>query len=205
MFKDLFDLSQTAQAALFKKVKYPWEILPLLKDYLGDRKVIGHGTVVEPGAVIKGPAIIGRNCVIRSGAYLRANVILGDNVVVGQSCELKNCLVFNDAQIPHLNYVGDSIIGYHVHLGAGVVLSNVKTPPSEISVKMEGREIKTGLRKFGALIGDQTEIGCNSVINPGSVIGRNCSLYALTNWRGYLPADSLVKIRQQQEIVEKKG
>jgi len=203
--------------AIFEGASHAWQVLPRLKDYLettlepgcnasvsplatiGDCVFLGKGTVVESGACIEGPAIIGCNCQIRHGAYIRANVIIGNGCVIGNSSELKNCLLFNDCQVPHFNYVGDSILGYHAHLSAGVILSNLKSIPGNVMV--EG--LDTGLRKFGALIGDRAELGCNSVLNPGSIIGRDSVLYPGTSWRGVLAANHIVKNRAQQEVVER--
>ena len=224
MFKaaDLFDLSQTSHTALFVGDGHAWEALPLIKDYLaeslqsvshasvsskaiiGENVSIGKGTIVAAGACIEGPAIIGRNCQIRHNAYIRAQVIVGDNCVVGNACELKNAMLFNDCQVPHFNYVGDSILGHHAHLGAGVVLSNFKSLPGNVTVQHGDDKIDTGLRKFGALIGDHTEIGCNSVLNPGSIIGRGSVIYPNINWRGVLAAGHIVKNAAQQEVIAKR-
>lgn len=221
MFKpaDLFDLSQTEHAELFTGCTHAWEALTKIKAYLaahlkpelknhcegdayiGDDVFIGEGTVVEDGVMIKGPAIIGRNCQIRHNAYLREDVIIGDNCVVGNSCELKNSLLFNGAQVPHFNYVGDSILGHKAHLGAGVVLSNVKTVKGNIFMMIEGRPHDTGLRKFGALIGDHAEIGCNAVLNPGSVIGRNSIVYPNVCWRDVLPDNMIAKNKSPVDVV----
>jgi UDP-N-acetylglucosamine diphosphorylase / glucose-1-phosphate thymidylyltransferase / UDP-N-acetylgalactosamine diphosphorylase / glucosamine-1-phosphate N-acetyltransferase / galactosamine-1-phosphate N-acetyltransferase len=224
MFKpaELFDLSQTEHAELFGGCEYAWEALKKIKAYLqahlhpglhnqcqgvafiGKMVFIGEGTVVEDGAMIKGPAIIGRNCEIRHNAYIRENVIVGDNCVVGNSCELKNALLFNKATVPHFNYVGDSILGYKAHTGAGVILSNVKALPGDVTVEVNGKRLDTGLRKFGALIGDNAEVGCNSVLNPGSVIGRGSMIYPSTNWRGVLPPNSIVKNKGAQEVIARR-
>jgi NDP-sugar pyrophosphorylase family protein len=221
MFKpsDLFDLSQTEHAAVFEGCEYAWQALKKIADYIaanlkpslhnrcegvafiGEKVFIGEGTVVEDGAMIKGPAIIGRNCQIRHNAYIREHVLVGDGCVVGNSCELKNALLFNNCQVPHFNYVGDSILGHKAHLGAGVVLSNFKSLPGNITVEMDGKPFDTGLRKFGALIGDGADIGCNSVLNPGSIIGRGSIIYPGVNWRGILPANMIVKNRAQIEVV----
>lgn len=208
---DLLDLSQTEHAALFEGCEYAWQALGRLKDYLaaqikpalhnqcdgvayiGAQVYIGEGTLVEDGAMIKGPAIIGRNCQIRHNAYIRENVIVGDDCVVGNACELKNSVLFNKCQVPHFNYVGDSILGFKAHLGAGVILSNVKIVAGNVMVVIEGGQLDSGLRKFGALIGDYAEVGCNSVLNPGSIIGRQSLIYPCTNWRGVLAANSIVK------------
>ena len=220
---DLFDLSQTEHAAIFDGCTHAWEALARLKDYLqtrlkpglhnrcegdawiGDLVFIGEGTVVEDGAMIKGPAIIGRHCQIRHNAYIRENVIIGDHCVIGNSCEFKNALLFNHCQVPHFNYVGDSILGHQAHLGAGVILSNFKSLPGNVSVQHDGKKIDTGLRKFGALLGDRADIGCNSVLNPGSIIGRGSILYPCTNWRGVLPPGSIAKNKAAVEIVPRRN
>ncbi len=224
MFKvaDFFDLSQTAHAALFVSDGPAWEALPHIKDYLaetlkpailataspqaivGENVSIGEGTIVAAGACIEGPAIIGRHCQIRHNAYIRAQVIVGDNCVVGNACELKNALLFNDCQAPHFSYVGDSILGHHAHLGAGVVLSNFKSLPGNVTVQHGDDKIDTELRKFGALIGDHTEIGCNSVLNPGSIIGRGSVIYPNINWRGVLAVGHIVKNTAPQEVIAKR-
>jgi UDP-N-acetylglucosamine diphosphorylase / glucose-1-phosphate thymidylyltransferase / UDP-N-acetylgalactosamine diphosphorylase / glucosamine-1-phosphate N-acetyltransferase / galactosamine-1-phosphate N-acetyltransferase len=218
---DLFDLSQTAHATLFEGCEHAWDALKRIHDYLstharsdlrnrcdgrawiGEQVSIGEGTVVEDGAMIKGPAMIGRHCQIRHNAYLREDVIVGDNCVIGNSCELKNVLVFNQCQVPHFNYVGDSILGHRAHLGAGVILSNVKVIKGNVTVEFDGRRIDTGLRKFGALLGDHTDIGCNSVLNPGSIIGRGSLIYPCTNWRGVLPSNRIAKNRAAIEVHER--
>ncbi len=168
---------------------------------IGDAVFIGEGTVIEDGAMIKGPAIIGRNCEIRHNAYIREDVIIGDKCVIGNSCEFKHSILFNEAKVPHFSYVGDSIFGHLAHLGAGVKISNVKLMPGNVMVEIEGQPFDTGLRKFGALLGDHTDIGCNSVLNPGSIIGRGSVIYPNTNWRGILPANMIVKNKAAQEIV----
>jgi len=170
--------------------------------WIGDDVFIGKGTRIDDGVLIKGPAIIGENCEIRHGAYIRENAIIGDNCVIGNSCEIKHSLLFNGCQVPHFNYVGDSILGHKAHLGAGVVLSNLKVVSGNVILKHDGQAIDTGLRKFGAIIGDHVDIGCNSVLNPGSVIGRNTTMYPCTNWRGIVDADRIVKNKASIEIVE---
>ena len=224
MFKpaDLFDLSQTEHAAIFEGCEHAWQALkkigPYLKEhlrprlgnrcdgiaYIGEQVSIGEGTVVEDGAMIKGPAIIGRNCEIRHNAYIREQVIIGDNCTVGNSCEIKNSLMFNHSVAPHFNYIGDSIIGYKAHLGAGVKISNLKVVSGNVMVEMDGKMFDTGLRKFGALLGDHTDIGCNAVLNPGSIIGRGSAIYPNTNWRGVLGANMLVKNKALQEVVARR-
>lgn len=224
MFKpaDLFDLSQTRHAGVFEGCENAWDALKALKEYIsahlrpalhnrcegkafiGDAVFIGEGTVVEDGAMIKGPAIIGKNCQIRHGAYIREQVLIGDNCVVGNSSEIKHAILFNGSQAPHFNYVGDSILGHKAHLGAGVKISNVKLVPGNVFVEMDGVPFDTGLRKFGALLGDFAEIGCNSVLNPGSIIGRHSILYPNTNWRSILPENMIVKNKAAQEIVPRR-
>jgi NDP-sugar pyrophosphorylase family protein len=224
MFKpaDLFDLGQTTHAALFDGCEYAWDALKQLKAYInshvkprgrpydrahvhiGEDVFIGEGTVIEDGAAIKGPAIIGRNCEIRHNAYIREHVVIGDNCVVGNATEIKHSILFNHAVAPHFNYVGDSILGHKAHLGAGVVLSNVKSLPGNVTIEMDGKPFDTGLRKFGAMLADGAEIGCNSVLNPGSIIGRGSVIYPLTNWRGILPANMIVKNKAAQEIIVKR-
>jgi NDP-sugar pyrophosphorylase family protein len=208
---DYLDLNQTDHAAIFHHVTQAWEVLPKLAAYLeeqlvpanfgrmigdpmiGEEVYIGRDTVVEPGAYIKGPAWIGPNCQIRHGAYLRENVIIGAGSVIGNSCEVKNSILFNHCQVPHFNYVGDSILGAKVHLAAGVIVSNLKLNGDFITLRLEHGIVATGLRKFGALIGDGVEVGCNAVINPGSVLGRNSLIYPGVAWRGILPKNSIAK------------
>jgi len=217
---DLFDLSQTDHAAIFEGTTFAWEALKNIQDYLvkaprqhptkrfpgasiGEGVVIGEGTVVEPGVLIKGPAIIGKNCQIRHNAYLRENVIVGDNCVVGNSSELKNALLFNGAQVPHFNYIGDSILGHKAHLGAGVKISNIKLVAGNISIEMDGKPVDTGLRKFGALLGDGAEVGCNAVLNPGTILGRGAIVYPNVFWRGVLAARQIAKNKAEIEVVAK--
>lgn len=150
--------------------------------------------------MIVGPAIIGRNCRIRHNAYIRENVLVGDGCTVGNACEVKNALLFNGAEVPHFNYVGDSVLGHRAHLGAGAAISNLKLSRDNVWVEMDGRCIDTGLRKFGALIGDGAEVGCNAVLNPGSVIGRGALVYPGISWRGILPANMIAKARAPQEV-----
>ncbi len=221
-FNELFNFNHTDHAEIFDEAQDPWDVLPLIAHYLeyklkpkkegeistgafvDDSVSIGKGTVVETGAVIHGPTIIGKHCIIRTGAYIRGNAIIGDNVTIGNSTEIKNALIFNEAILPHFNYVGDSILGNKVHLGSSVVLSNIKTPPSEILVTTLEKTYQTGLEKFGAIIGDKAEIGANAVLNPGTIIGKNSVIYPLALIRGVIQSDSIVKVRQQHEIVTKK-
>jgi len=212
--EDYFDLVHTEHATLFEKVENVWEALSGIGTYLrlnlqsgiegklignpliGKKTRVGRGTLVENGAVIKGPAWIGEHCQIRHGCYIRENVIVGNGVILGNSCELKNCLVFDGVRLPHFNYVGDSILGYRAHLGAGVILANVKLSSDEIWVVGPHGKTATGLRKFGAILGDYVKVGCNSVLNPGSLVGRHAVLYPGCQWHGVLPAHSIVKLRQ---------
>ena len=215
---EFLDLQHTAHSKLFEGQSFVWDALKQISSYLQFRLkpgvlgdlvgkpfisgsvFVGAGSIVEQGAVLKGPAWIGERCHIRSGCYVRENVVVGNGVVMGNSCEFKNCILFDEAQVPHFNYVGDSILGYRAHLGAGVILSNVKLDHSDIEVRGPEGNVATGLRKFGAIVGDRTEIGCNAVINPGAVIGRDCIIYPGANLKGVIPAASIVKVRQQIQI-----
>jgi UDP-N-acetylglucosamine diphosphorylase / glucose-1-phosphate thymidylyltransferase / UDP-N-acetylgalactosamine diphosphorylase / glucosamine-1-phosphate N-acetyltransferase / galactosamine-1-phosphate N-acetyltransferase len=216
---ELFDLSESAHAVIFEGCEFGWEALKKISAYttahvraelqnscegvayIGKNVSIGEGTVVEDGVMIKGPAIIGRNCQIRHNAYIRENVIVGDGCVVGNSTEIKNSILFNQAVAPHFNYIGDSILGHKTHLGAGVILSNFKSLPGNITVELNGKPFDTGLRKFGALLGDGAEVGCNAVLNPGSIIGRGALIYPGVNWRGILPGNMIVKNKAAVEVV----
>ena len=223
MFKaeDLFDLTQTEHDVLFDGCEFAWEALKKIGPYLdkvpkqnppprfpgasiGERVLIGAGTIVEPGALIQGPCIIGKNCQIRHNAYIRENVLIGDGCVVGNASELKNALLFNGAQVPHYNYVGDSILGHKAHLGAGVKISNLKLFPGNVEVEIDGVPRDTGLRKFGALLGDGAEAGCNAVLNPGSILGRGAVVYPNVFWRGILPANMIAKNKSEIEVVVKR-
>jgi len=216
------DLDHTDHRVIFDNVEHVWQILekiaPYLqfrlkpamlgtligKPFLGPDVFVGEGTVIEPGAMIKGPAWIGEGCQIRNGAYIRENVIIGNHVVAGNSCEFKNCLIFDKAEVAHFNYVGDSILGYKSHLGAGVILSNVRLDRREVMVSLPDAAIPTGLKKFGAIVGDHAEIGCNSVISPGSIIGRGALIYPGVSWRGILPEKQIVRLRQQLDILPRR-
>src|SRR4029077_11857061 len=220
--EDFLDLNHTEHRMLFENAVQVWDGLEQITSYLQFRVkpaiqgrmigkpfvsaavFVGKSTVIEQGAMIKGPAWIGEGCEIRNGCYIRENVIIGSGCVMGNSCEFKNSILFDEAQVPHFNYVGDSIIGYRAHLGAGVILSNVKLDHGEIAVVAEDGNIATGLTKFGAIVGDRTEIGCNAVINPGSVLGRDCIIYPGTNFRGVLPHGSIVKVRQEQQVLTRR-
>jgi UDP-N-acetylglucosamine diphosphorylase / glucose-1-phosphate thymidylyltransferase / UDP-N-acetylgalactosamine diphosphorylase / glucosamine-1-phosphate N-acetyltransferase / galactosamine-1-phosphate N-acetyltransferase len=220
---DLFDFAQTDHAAVFEGATYAWDALKRLPDYIesavrpgvgvpppsprifiGPKVQIGEGAVIEDGAFIKGPAIIGRRAHIRHNAYIREFVIVGDDCVVGNSTEVKNALLFNGVQVPHFNYVGDSILGHKAHLGAGVILSNVRLDHGNIWIDVDGTPTDTGLRKFGAMVGDGAEIGCNAVINPGSILGRNSMVYPGLCWRGVLPANMIAKNPVEPAVVPRR-
>ena len=212
----LLNIEELDTRAIFEGVKYPWEALTKIKNFIFEyaknlpddfQRIeefvwVGKGTTIEKSVLIKGPAIIGYNCEIRHSAYIRENVIIGNDVVVGNSTEIKNSILFNKVQVPHYNYVGDSILGYKSHLGAGVITSNLKSDGTLVKVKYGTDYIETGLRKFGAIVGDLSEIGCNSVLNPGTIIGKDSIVYPLISVRGYIPENSILK--NNGEIVERK-
>jgi NDP-sugar pyrophosphorylase family protein len=219
---DYLDLDRTDHRVIFDNVDHVWRALEKIAPYLqfrlkpamlgtlvgkphiGQDVFVGQGTVIEPGAMIKGPAWIGEGCQIRNGAYIRENVIIGNNVVAGNSCEFKNCLIFDNAEVAHFNYVGDSILGHKAHLGAGVILSNVRLDRREVKVSLPDSALPTGLKKFGAIVGDHAELGCNSVISPGSLIGRGALIYPGVCWRGVLPEKRIARLRQQLDIVPRR-
>ncbi|NMA25188.1 MAG: UDP-N-acetylglucosamine pyrophosphorylase [Clostridiales bacterium] len=205
---DLFSLSETIAADIFSGCDYPWEVLPKIKQFimaLGatlppdayDRPAedvwIARSAIVYSSAHIQGPCIIDQYAEIRHCAFIRGSAIVGARAVVGNSTELKNVILFNDVQVPHYNYVGDSVLGYKAHMGAGSITSNVKSDRSLVTVRFNGEKLETGLKKFGAMLGDYVEIGCNSVLNPGTIIGRNSTIYPLSPVRGYIPPDSILK------------
>lgn len=204
---DLFDLSHTRAGKMLAGVAYPWEALdrigetvltigakldPEAYDHPQDDIWIAKSAVVYKTATIIGPCIIGENTEVRPGAFLRGNILVGDGAVVGNSTELKNCILFDGVQVPHYNYVGDSILGYMAHMGAGAITSNVKGDKQNVVVHGE-RDYETGRMKFGAMLGDYAEIGCGSVLNPGTVIGRDTQVYPLSSVRGVIPARHIVK------------
>lgn len=212
----LYNLDETIAKNIFIGCTYPWEVLPKIKNYIielgnslssedydkiGENVWIAKTAKVAPTAFIAGPTIIGNNTEIRHCAFIRGNAIVGDNCVVGNSTELKNVILFNNVQVPHYNYVGDSILGFHSHMGAGSITSNVKSDKQLVIVKNGDSKIETGLKKFGAMIGDNVEIGCGSVLNPGSIIGKNSNIYPLSSVRGVIPSNSIYK--KQGEIVNK--
>lgn len=215
--KNLYNLEETIAKPLLENLEYPWEALPKIKDFIielgknlnkeiyeekEENVWIAKSATIAPTAYIKGPVIIGENAEIRHCAFIRGNAIVGNGAVVGNSTELKNVILFNKVQVPHYNYVGDSILGYKSHMGAGSITSNVKSDKKLVIVKNGDKFIETGLKKFGAMIGDEVEVGCGSVLNPGSVIGRYTNIYPLSSVRGVVPARSIYK--KQNEIIEKK-
>lgn len=213
--KSYFDLDNYQHRALFEDCRFPWEALANISRYcenfLHNHKnttleaysgaifvdpesiFIGAGTVIEPGAYIKGPCIIGKNCTVRFGAYVRQNVITGDGCVIGNSTELKNVILLNGAHLAHHTYGGDSIFGNRCNLGAGTKCANLKLDGTEIYVYHEGKKYQTGLRKFGAIIGDDGQLGCNSVTNPGSLLGKKSYLFPCTNFGGISPQESIIR------------
>ena len=207
---NLYNLDETIARDLFEGATYPWEVLPKINAFIlqlgstlseeeyekiGEDVWIARSATVAPTAYIHGPAIIGKNAEVRHCAFIRGNAIVGEGAVAGNSTELKNVVLFNKVQVPHYNYVGDSILGYKAHMGAGSITSNVKSDKKLVVVK-DGRErIETGLKKFGAMLGDEVEVGCGSVLNPGTVVGRHSSIYPLSSVREVVPADSIYKKR----------
>lgn len=215
--KDLYDLSHTQASELLEGCEYPWQALPQIKDFVkkliaklpeeeydapAEDVRIAKSAKVAPSVTIIGPAIIGADTEVRTGAYIRGSVIVGRGCVVGNSCELKNAILFDGVQVPHFNYVGDSILGYRSHTGAGAITSNVKSDKTPVKIRTEDGCIDTGLKKVGAMIGDFVEVGCNSVLNPGTIIGKNTNIYPLSSVRGTVPPDSIFKSAEQ--IVKKK-
>lgn len=213
---NLYSLDQSIARKLLESAVYPWEVLPKIKEFIielgnqlnkdeyeqkGENVWIAKTANVAPTAYINGPAIIGKDAEIRHCAFIRGNAIIGEGAVVGNSTELKNVILFNKVQVPHYNYVGDSILGYKSHMGAGSITSNVKSDKKLVIVKNGDAKIETGLKKFGAMIGDNVEVGCGSILNPGSVIGKNTNIYPLSSVRGVIKENSIYK--NQNEIVEK--
>ncbi len=215
--KELYDLAETAAKPLLESVTYPWEALPKIKDFIielgnsldpeeyekrGENIWIHKSATVFDSAYIAGPCIIGKDTEVRQCAFIRGSALVGDNCVVGNSTELKNVIIFNNVQVPHYNYVGDSILGFHSHMGAGSITSNVKSDKTLVHVKGADFDIATGMKKFGAMLGDYVEVGCNSVLNPGTVIGSHSNIYPLSRVRGYVPSNSIYK--DQNDIVTKR-
>ncbi len=214
--ENLFTLSETIAADIFEGCTYPWEVLPKIGAFIvrlgntldpeeyekrAEDVWVAKSATVFPSAYIKGPAIIGKNAEVRHCAFIRGNAIVGEGAVVGNSTELKNVILFNGVQVPHYNYVGDSILGYKAHMGAGSITSNVKSDKMLVVVKDGQERIETGLKKFGAMIGDCVEVGCGSILNPGSVIGPHSNIYPLSSVREVVPAHSIYKKRG--EVAEK--
>lgn len=213
---ELLDLSHTVSAELFRDCEYPWEVLPKIKDFIieygktlspdefyspSKNVYIARTAKIAPTASITGPCIIGHDTEVRQCAFIRGSALIGSGAVIGNSTELKNCIIFDSVQVPHYNYVGDSVLGYRSHMGAGAVTSNVKADHGNISVNINGEKLETGLRKFGAILGDYAEIGCGAVLNPGSVIGKNSNVYPLCSVRGYVPPSHIYK--SHENIIEK--
>ena len=214
----LYDLGETIAAELFAGLTYPWEALPKISDFIkklgptldpevyeqrGENIWVAKSATVAPTAFLNGPLIIDEDAEIRHCAFIRGNAIVGKGSVVGNSTELKNVVIFNSVQVPHYNYVGDSILGYKAHMGAGSITSNVKSDKKLVVVKDDkGNRIETGLKKFGAMIGDNVEVGCGSILNPGTVVGPDSNIYPLSSVREVIPAHSIYKKRG--EVAEKR-
>ncbi len=214
--KEMFDLNETIAAELFEEATYPWEVLPKIHDFIlmlgetldlekfekrGEDIWIAKSAKVAPTACLNGPLIVDEDAEIRHCAFVRGNAVVGKGAVVGNSTELKNVILFNKVQVPHYNYVGDSILGFKSHMGAGSITSNVKSDKTLVVVKGKDITNETGLKKMGAMLGDNVEVGCNSVLNPGTVIGKNSSIYPTSCVRGVVPANSIYKA--QDNIVSK--
>ena len=214
--KENYSLDQTIAKDIFNGVTYPWEVLPKISNFIpelgatlseheyekrGENVWVAKSAKVAPTAFINGPAIIGKDAEVRHCAFIRGNAIVGEGAVVGNSTELKNVILFNKVQVPHYNYVGDSVLGYKSHMGAGSITSNVKSDKKLVVVKAGEEKIETGMKKFGAMLGDEVEVGCGSVLNPGTVVGNHSNIYPLSSVRGFVPANSIYK--KQGEVVKK--
>lgn len=214
--KENYSLDQTIAKDIFNGVTYPWEVLPKISNFIlklgatlsedeyekrGENVWVAKSAKVAPTAFINGPAIIGKDAEVRHCAFIRGNAIVGEGAVVGNSTELKNVILFNKVQVPHYNYVGDSVLGYKSHMGAGSITSNVKSDKKLVVVKAGEEKIETGMKKFGAMLGDEVEVGCGSVLNPGTVVGNHSNIYPLSSVRGFVPANSIYK--KQGEVVTK--
>lgn len=214
--KNLYDYSKTIAKPLLESVDYPWEALPKIKDFIielgktldpeiyeqrGENIWVAKSATVFPSAYLGGPLIICEDAEVRHCAFIRGSAIVGKGAVVGNSTELKNSILFDGVQVPHYNYIGDSILGYKAHTGAGTITSNLKSDKSLVTVLCDDDKVETGVKKFGAMLGDFVEVGCNSVLNPGSVVGRNTNVYPLSFVRGYVPENSIYK--RLGEIAEK--
>ena len=217
---NMLDMTQTIAGELFQGKTYPWEVLPEIGDfivklgktldpdeydYLEGDIWIAKSAKVAPTACINGPAIIGKNTEVRHCAFIRGKALVGEGCVVGNSTELKNVVLFNNVQVPHYNYVGDAVLGYKSHMGAGSITSNVKSDKTLVVVKSAEENIETGLKKFGAMLGDCVEVGCNSVLNPGTVIGRHTNVYPLSRVRGFIPENSIFKDQEHIVLKEDRG
>lgn len=206
--EDLYDLTKTIASPLFAGHTYPWEVLPKIKafiielgktlspdlfDEVKENVWIAKSCKIYPNVYIDGPCILDEDTEVRPSAFIRGSVIVGKNCVVGNSTELKNCILFDNVQVPHFNYVGDSILGYHSHIGAGGVTSNVKSDKTLVALHIGDETIETGLKKFGAMLGDYVEVGCNSVLNPGTIVGRHSNVYPTSCVRGFVPGNCIFK------------
>ena len=215
---NLYDLEETIAGEYLAQFTYPWEALKGIADFIrelgptldpdkfekrGEDIWVAKSAKVAPTACLNGPLIIDEEAEIRHCAFVRGSAIVGKGSVVGNSTELKNDIIFNSVQVPHYNYIGDSVVGYHVHLGAGVILSNLKNDGTNIDIKYKGKKLPTGMRKMGSVIGDSTEVGCNSVLYPGTIIGKNTNIYPLTRVRGIINSNSIVK--DENTVVEKEN
>ena len=213
----LLNIEKTIARDIFKGSKYPFEVLPEISDFikelglksdrekfdcLGDGVYIAKSATIAQSAYIAGPCIIDENAEVRHCAFIRGNALVGKGTVVGNSTELKNVILFDNVQVPHYNYVGDSILGYRSHMGAGSITSNVKSDKTLVAINVEGEKYETGIKKIGAMLGDFVEVGCGSVLNPGTVIGKNSNIYPLSSVRGFVPQNSIYKKRG--EVAEKR-
>lgn len=214
--KKLYNLDETIAKDLFDGLTYPWEALPLIGDFIiklgntldpdiyekkGDNIWIAKSAKVFDSAYLNGPLIIDEDAEVRQCAFIRGNAIVGKGTTVGNSTELKNAILFNGVQVPHFNYIGDSILGHMSHTGAGSITSNLKSDKTLVTVLLDGKKVETGVKKFGAMLGDHVEVGCNSVLNPGTVIGKNTNVYPLSFVRGYVAENSIYK--RLGEVAEK--
>ena len=214
--KKLYNLDETIAKDLFDGLTYPWEVLPLIGDFIiklgntldpdiyekkGDNIWIAKSAKVFDSAYLNGPLIIDEDAEVRQCAFIRGNAIVGNGATVGNSTELKNAILFNGVQVPHFNYIGDSILGHMSHTGAGSITSNLKSDKTLVTVLLDGKKVETGVKKFGAMLGDHVEVGCNSVLNPGTVIGKNTNVYPLSFVRGYVAENSIYK--RLGEVAEK--
>ena len=213
--KNMYDLNETIAAEIFEGKTYPWEVLPLIKEFIvklgntlspeeydkiGEDIWVAKSAKIAPTVALNGPCIIGKDAEVRQCAFIRGSAIVGEGAVVGNSTELKNVILFNKVQVPHYNYVGDSILGYKSHMGAGSITSNVKSDKKLVVVKTPEGNIETGMKKFGAMLGDHVEVGCGTILNPGSVVGPHTNIYPLSSVRGFVPGGSIYKCAG--EVVE---